>query len=91
MAGKCKRVRDYIHCRVTNPKKFDPDSFRVKTISEGQKITVGCPKGHWTGKRCNVGMQQQNIMYTPEAYAQRGSTISPSSKSAVLKCTVQKG
>ena len=61
---KCKRVKDFYHCVIAPKGRFDPRSFRVKTLSKGQKLVVGCPKGKWSTKtkRCKVGTKAQKIL-----------------------------
>lgn len=54
----------YNHEIINNKNMFDPRSFRVITLKEGVKATIGCPKGKWSpGKnKCKVGTKIQKIM-----------------------------
>ena len=54
----------YIHEVVENKNKFDTRSFRVITLKEGVKATIGCPRGKWSPskKKCKVGTRMQKIM-----------------------------
>ncbi len=63
--SSCKLVKDYVHCRYQDKGKFDPKSFRTKEITEGVKVTVGCPKGEYSPSthRCKTGTEVQKVMY----------------------------
>ena len=62
---KCKKVKNFCHCRILAPSKFDPKSFRTVRPKKGVLITVGCPKGKFNRrtKKCRVGTKAQRIMY----------------------------
>jgi peroxiredoxin len=65
--GKIHVTKNYFRKRLQEPSKFDPASFRTKTINEDTKIIVGCPKGAYCRtcsrrKKCNVGLQAQAIL-----------------------------
>lgn len=49
--------------------RFDRRSFRT-VVSDGHRVTVGCPKGKWDPRRqrCKVGTQAQRILH-PEGEA----------------------
>lgn len=51
----------YCHERIESPKKFDPRSYRTKTLGKGIKATFGCPKGSHSPRkgRCKTAMQMQ--------------------------------
>lgn len=51
----------YCHERIKTPKKFDPRSYRTKTLGKGIKATFGCPKGSYSPRkgRCKTAMQMQ--------------------------------
>lgn len=65
--GKCKPVGEFVHCQIKNKDHFDPRSFRTVSPNEDVRITIGCPKGEWSGKKCRVGTEAQRIMYREEA------------------------
>lgn len=52
----------YIHKEIEPKENFDKRSFRVITLNETTKATIGCPKGNWSPskKRCKVGTRMQN-------------------------------
>lgn len=53
----------YVHFTLLNSKKFDRNSFRMKSIGDrGTKMVVGCPAGQWNGTSCRVGMKAQAIL-----------------------------
>ena len=51
----------YEHRRLGSPSRFDPRSFRTKTLSHTKKLIVGCPKGHYSPSTgtCRTGMKAQ--------------------------------
>lgn len=62
MSKECEKRGRYYHCRIENPDKFDPRSFRSKKVgAKGTIIVVGCPKGEYSPseKRCRTGMRIQ--------------------------------
>jgi hypothetical protein len=61
---------DYIHVRVEDPDKYDKDSFRTIDITEGIKARVGCPKGQFTGGKCQVGTQVQVYLFDKDKYTE---------------------
>ncbi len=59
----------YKHEVIESKTSFDNRSFRVKTINECIKLTIGCPnspdgKSNWMPrkKRCKVGTRAQKKM-----------------------------
>ena len=57
----------YVHFRIESPKKFHPQSIRVKSVgTRGTKITTGCPlpRKNWNAKtkRCKVGTRGQSVL-----------------------------
>jgi len=56
---------EYIRSGHRDPDSFDKDSFRTITLSEdeGIRAVVGCPKGHFEGGKCNVGMEIQTYLF----------------------------
>lgn len=48
--------------RLEAPSRFDKRSFRT-VRRKGHVITIGCPKGKWTGRRCSVGTRAQRILH----------------------------
>jgi hypothetical protein len=56
--------RSYCRERLAPPAKFDPRSFRTKTLAGGRKLVVGCPKGKWNAKArtCAVGVRAQSLL-----------------------------
>lgn len=50
--------------QVAPKSRFDPRSFRT-VVSDGHRVTVGCPKGKWDPrrKRCQVGTRAQRILH----------------------------
>ncbi len=44
--------------------RFDPRSFRT-VVTDGHRVTVGCPKGKWDPRRrrCKVGTRAQRILH----------------------------
>ena len=64
---KCKPVGEFVHCQIKNKDHFDPLSFRTVSPNEDVRITIGCPKGEWSGKKCKVATEAQRIMYREEA------------------------
>ena len=51
----------YIHKVIEDKNNFDPRSFRVITLNETTKATIGCPKGKWSPSKnkCKVGTRIQ--------------------------------
>jgi hypothetical protein len=64
---KCKVVDQFVHCQIKDKSAFDRQSFRTISPNDDVRITIGCPKGNWTGKKCKVSTQAQRIMYRKEA------------------------
>lgn len=84
LMAKCKIVKDWCHCRIASPKKFDKRSFRTKVIKPGVQVVVGCRKGKWNPKgrikiggktrlgRCKEGMKTQATRYSKSYLRQKG-------------------
>jgi hypothetical protein len=55
----------FIRVRVKDPKGYDVNSFRTIVISESQGITavIGCPKGSFKNKKCEVGTEVQTYLF----------------------------
>lgn len=55
----------YIRSGHGDPSKLDPKSMRTITLSDkkGIKAIIGCPKGHWSGGKCNVGTVTQSYLF----------------------------
>jgi hypothetical protein len=60
----------YLHERITDPKIFDPRSFRVVAVRPDRKIIIGCPKRYWDdkNKKCLVGTKAQAILRLKPEY-----------------------
>jgi hypothetical protein len=55
----------YCRERQLDPNLFDPKSFRTIQRGRGKhsvRLVLGCPKGHWDGTRCDVGMRAQTVL-----------------------------
>ena len=54
----------YCRKRIISPRVCDNQSFRIKTIKPGVKITVCCPKGYFDREsgRCRVGTIRQSVL-----------------------------
>lgn len=54
----------YRHYRQASPAAFDKKSFRIITLSKkkGVRAVVGCPRGHFHARHCNVGTRVQSIL-----------------------------
>jgi len=54
----------YIHKKINDKSKFDPRSFRVITLNDTTKATIGCPLGKWSPSKnkCKVGTRIQKKM-----------------------------
>lgn len=54
----------YCRKRIVSPRVCDPQSFRIKTIKPGVKITICCPRGHYNREagRCRVGTVRQSVL-----------------------------
>ncbi len=52
--------------------RFDPRSFRT-VVTDGARVTVGCPRGKWDPRRerCKVGTRAQRILHP------RGNPLTP--------------
>ncbi|MGB9856095.1 MAG: hypothetical protein ACPLKS_06095 [Caldisericum exile] len=61
---------DYIHVRVEDPDKYDPESFRTMDVTEGVKARIGCPKGQFEDGKCKVGMQVQVYLFDKDKFTE---------------------
>lgn len=54
----------YTHKKIEDKSHFDPRSFRVITLNEVTKATIGCPKGKWSlsKNKCKIGTRIQKKM-----------------------------
>lgn len=62
--------------RIEDPDKYDSDSFRrgpypPKKPFAGVSAIWGCPKGSWSGGRCQVGMQLQALRFKKTVFKTR--------------------
>ncbi|MEM3617895.1 MAG: hypothetical protein QXK47_02340 [Candidatus Bathyarchaeia archaeon] len=63
-----EETEDYIRSGHVDPDKFDKDSLRTIDIDseKGIKAVVGCPKGHFEGGKCKVGMEVQSFLFAKD-------------------------
>ena len=52
----------YVHKSLRPKSIFARGSFRTVDIGGDKKMIVGCPKGHWDGRRCKVGMKGKTML-----------------------------
>jgi len=67
---KWEETDDYIRSGHGNPENFDNGSFRTIVIdkSKGIKAIVACPKGHFSGGQCNVGVKVQSFLFPKDKF-----------------------
>ncbi len=55
----------YRHERLEDPSAFDPRSLRTIEAGGGDRLVIGCPRGHYDAKRrrCKVGTRAQAILH----------------------------
>ena len=55
----------YRHERLEDPAAFDPRSFRTVEVAGGDRLVIGCPRGHYdaTRRRCRIGTRAQAILH----------------------------
>jgi hypothetical protein len=54
--------RNFVHETICPKEAFNPKSFRsVRT--NGDIVTIGCPKRHWSGDVCEVGTRSQRLLH----------------------------
>lgn len=58
-------TEEYIRSGHGDLDKFDKQSLRTMTISEGEgiKAIVGCPKGRFEGGKCKVGTETVSFLF----------------------------
>ena len=63
-----EETTDYVRSGHESPDKFDKDSMRTIDIdaAEGIKAVIGCPKGNFSGGKCNVGTEVQSYLFAKE-------------------------
>jgi hypothetical protein len=52
----------YVHKDLRPKSMFAKGSYRTIAIGGDKKMIVGCPKGHWDGRRCGVGMKGKTML-----------------------------
>jgi len=58
----------YHHIRIKNPDYFDSNSFRVISIGDNIKATIGCKKGNFSGGKCKIGTETQKFLLPKDKY-----------------------
>ena len=68
-------TENFIRIRVEEPSKYDVNSFRTIVISEPQgiKAVIGCPKGGWKDKKCDVGTQVQTYLFDKNKWNEKSA------------------
>jgi len=71
-----EETKEYIRSGHESTDKYDKDSIRTITISEakGIKAIVGCPKGQYDVKKCDVGTHIVSYLFAKE----KGWTVAKS-------------
>jgi hypothetical protein len=63
-----EETKDYIRSGHEIADNYDKDSIRTITIDEGKgiKALVGCPKGSYDSKKCEVGTRVLSYLFSKE-------------------------
>jgi hypothetical protein len=63
-----EETKDYIRSGHESTDNFDKDSIRTITLDEGKgiKALVGCPKGNYDSKKCEVGTHILSYLFSKE-------------------------
>jgi hypothetical protein len=58
-------TEDYIRSGHRDPARYDPDSFRIISISakEGIRAVIACPKGKFREGQCRNGTEVQSYLF----------------------------
>ena len=61
-----EETKDYIRSGHENSDHFDKGSIRTITLDEGKgiKALVGCPKGNYDSKKCEVGTHILSYLFS---------------------------
>ena len=63
-----EETADYIRSGHENINEYDKSTIRTITLDEdkGIKALVGCPKGHYDSKRCEIGTHVLSYLFSKD-------------------------